>query len=42
MAAAWVKEFGAGRGTGFVMIGRGADAWNDPGVVEAVGDYRPR
>jgi eukaryotic-like serine/threonine-protein kinase len=37
-AAAWVRRYGGGPGTGFVMIGC---ATPDPATVLAVADYRP-
>lgn len=40
LAAAWVKSYGGAPGTGFVMIGHAAV--DDPALVQAIGDHRPR
>jgi len=42
LAAAWVKEYGGGPGTGFVMIGRNPGGATDPALMLAVAEHRPR
>jgi outer membrane protein assembly factor BamB len=42
LAAAWVKQYGGGPGTGFVMVGHNPGGASEPGLVLAVAEHRPR